>query len=183
MRKYEVNQFDDIYFKNLDIQNRTIWFTPWQPIEALNTDVDTSWEVNDYTVQNAIKGLAILESISKEPINIVWSSYGGDWDAGIAFYDFIRTLESHVTMTCYGRVRSMGTIILQACDERVLAEHCYFMVHYGSAAFETTHAKDFSRFADELERTNKAMEHIYLDKIKIKHPKFTLEKLQDILKI
>ena len=116
--KYEVNQFDDLYFKNIDIKNRTIWFIPWQPFEVLDEDhMDVTWQVNDYSVQNMMKGLSILENLSDEPIKIIFSSDGGHWDAGIALYDYIKILKSHVTMTCYGRVRSMGTIILQACDE------------------------------------------------------------------
>lgn len=173
---------DSWFYRNLDIKNRTLFFAPWQIIEQINQDVDTDWEVNDYTVANAIKGLHILEKESTEPINLNWMSYGGDFDAGIALYDYIKTLKSYVTITCYGRVRSMGTIIMQACDERILSQNCLFMIHYGSAAYETSHAKDFGEFAKVLEKDNTTMEDIYLDKIKNKHKSYTRKKLQDLMK-
>ena len=79
---------DALYYRNIDIKNRTIFFCPWQPNEQMMImDEDSSWEVNDYTIQNALKGLYVLENINSDPVTIIWMSYGGDWDAGMALYD------------------------------------------------------------------------------------------------
>ena len=157
---------DGWFYRNLDVKNRTIYFGPWQVVEQLDTDLNTGWEVNDYSAQNIIKGLHVLELDSQDPINIIWCSYGGEVDAGMAIYDYIKGLKSYVTMTCYGRVRSMGTIILQAADERILSPNCLFMIHYGTAGIEDKHTNDTLATADRIRIENTLMEDIYLEKIK-----------------
>ena len=173
---------DGWYCRNLDMKNRTIYFGPHQTNEQLDTDLDTGWEVNDYSAQNLIKGLHILELESDEPINIIWISYGGEWDAGMAIYDYMKGLKSHVTMTCYGRVRSMGTIILQAADERVLSPNCLYMMHYGTVGIESQHTHDTLAAAERVKVENKVMEDIYLEKIKQVKKRYTREQLQEFIK-
>ena len=176
-----LDQIHHWYHRNVDVKNRIIYFGPWQAGEEM-LDEAKEWEVNDWSVANLIKGLYLLDTTKKKQITIIWLSYGGDWDAGMAVYDYIKHLKSPVTMKCYGRVRSMGTVILQSCDERILSPNSYFMIHYGSASYESSHAKDFEKFAEELTKSNKVMEKIYLEKIKEKHSKYTLSKLQDLMK-
>ena len=48
---------DAWYYRNIDISNRTIYFGTWQPNKFLDNELDCTWEVNDYSVQNTIKGL------------------------------------------------------------------------------------------------------------------------------
>ena len=167
------------YHKNIDIQNRTIYFGCWQPSEEITEMRDDGWMVNDWSIQNIIKGLYILNRLNHDPITIIWFSYGGDWDAGMALYDIIQQIKSPIVIKCYGRVRSMGTIVLQSATKRLIAPHCEFMIHYGTAGIEEVHAKDFERFAEDIKLCNRIMEQIYLKRIKEKHPKFTLQKLRD----
>ena len=180
--KLSTDYKDAWYSRNLDQKNRTIYFGPWQPNEQLDTDLNVEWEVNDYSVQNIIKGLHVLELESQDPINIIWISFGGEWDAGMALYDYMKNLKSHVTITCYGRVRSMGTIILQAADERVLAPNCLFMMHYGTFGLNSIHTQDALATADRVRIENKVMEDIYLAKIKEVKSRFTRSQLQDFIK-
>jgi len=179
--KLNTEVIDSWFYRNLDTKNRTIYFGPWQVIEQLDLDLSTIWEVTDYSAQNLIKGLYLLENQSHENINIIWTSHGGEWDAGISIYDFIKNLKSFVTITCYGRARSMGSIILQSADERVLAPNCMTMIHYGNSAFDG-HSKNVIIEAGEEERSNTTMENIYLEKIKQKHPNYTRKKLQEFMK-
>jgi len=175
---------DGWYYRNLDIKNRTIYFGPWQVYEQLDTELDTGWEVNDYSTQNLIKGLHVLELESSDPINIIWISYGGEWDAGMAIYDYMRGCSSHITMTCYGRVRSMGTIILQAADERILAPNCLYMMHYGTVGLAAQHTQDALAVMERVRLENELMEDIYLEKIKESkgHKRYTREKLQTFIR-
>jgi len=167
------------YCKNLDLTNRTVYFGAWQTSEVTSEEDLDAWVVDDFSVQNAIKGLYILNRMSNEPITIIWCSHGGDWSAGMALYDFIQTIKSPVIMKCFGRVRSMGTIILQACKKRLLSPHCEFVIHYGTAGVNEAHAKDVERFAQDLRKTNEKMEQIYFKKIREKNPKFELKTLQN----
>lgn len=173
---------DSWYYQNLDVKTRTIYFGPWQPYEQIDTERNCGWEVNDYSAQNLIKGLHVLELENNNPINIIWVSYGGEWDAGMAIYDYIKGLKSHVTITCYGRVRSMGTIILQAADERVLSKNCLYMMHYGSFGLNSQHTQDALAGADRVKLENTLMEDIYLEKIKQVKKRYTRAQLQDFIK-
>jgi len=172
---------DRWYTRNIDIPKRTIYFGPWQPNEEMIAD-DKSWEVNDFTIQNIIKGLYILEQSKVAPITIIWTSYGGDWDAGMSLYDYIKEIKSPVTMKAYGRIRSMGTIIMQACKRRLLSPHCLFMIHYGTSGHETTHSKDLINFAEIEKMNNNIMENIYLKQIKKKKKNYTQGKLSEFMK-
>jgi len=160
---------EDLYSKNIDIERRTIFFSPWQGIEN-----HSNWEVSDASIQNIIKGLYLLDNGGKDDITIIWNSHGGEWAAGMALYDYIQEIKNNVIMKCYGRVRSMGTIILQACNKRMLSPNCQFMIHYG-ASKEEDESRNVIANVKEEERTNEVMEQIYLKKIKEKHPEMTLE--------
>ena len=158
---------ENLYDRNIDIEKRAIFFCPWQGVEG-----DDSWGVSDTSVQNMIKGLYLLNQSGTQPIKIIWNADGGEWAAGMALYDIIKAISSHITMQCYGRVRSMGTLILQACDKRLLSPNCQFLMHYGDFKVES---ESRNAIADAMEekRCNEVMEKIYLDRIKEKHTMFT----------
>lgn len=168
------------YYQNIDVRNRTIYFGPHQPSEEM-IDEEKIWCVNDWSAQNIIKGLYVLEHASKDPINVIWFSYGGDWDAGMAIYDAMKNSPCKITMTCYGRVRSMGTVILQAAVKRILTKSCLFMIHYGTFGLPEMHSKDAEANAKYNEVISGVMEDIYLEKIQKKKKSFTRKKLKDLM--
>jgi ATP-dependent Clp protease, protease subunit len=186
--KYKARKLSDEnlyswYNYNIDKDGRTIYFGPWNDAGQLSDDeTRDEWTVNDWSAQNLIKGLHVLEQEGNDQIFINWFSYGGDWDAGMAIYDYIKTCKSFITIKCFGRVRSMGTIILQAADERLLSQNCLFLIHYGSAAYETDHAKDFEMFNEQLIKDRIVMEDIYLERIREKKPRYSRERLQEMIK-
>jgi len=180
-RNMNIEETEMLYTRNLDIKNRILYFCPWQPNEEM-IDEEKSWEVNDWSVQNALKGLYILEQSKIAPITIVWMSYGGDWNAGMALFDYMKQIKSPITLKAYGRIRSMGTIILQAANKRILSAHCEFLIHYGSGIGDTSpQTKDILASADEAKKVNKVMEDIYLNRIREKHPRYTREQLQETM--
>ena len=179
--KVDIEKFERLYTRNIDVGNRIIYFCPWQPNEEMVAD-DKSWEVNDWTVQNTIKGLHFLERRNHKFITINWFAYGGDYDSGISLFDIIKEIKSPVRIKAYGRIRSMGTVILQACKERLIAPNCLFMIHYGTAGHDEVHSKDFEMVANEIVKENTNMEDIYLERIREKHPRYTREKLQEFMK-
>ena len=84
-------------------------------------------------------------------------------------------------MRCFGRVRSMGTIILQAADERLISPDCLFLIHYGKAGADLEHSHDFLAFAEHWRSINKRMEDIYIEKIREKKPRFSIHKLREMM--
>lgn len=135
----------------------------------------------DYLMaERVIKNLHILESLNKEPITILMNNIGGDEYHGFAVYDAIRLCESHVTIKVLGHGMSMGSIILQAADERLMAPTSRQMIHYGT--WEASgHSKTTQKLAQEGLKIDKWMENMYLDRIQEKHPTFALEDLQKML--
>jgi len=181
-RKLSNEQLYAWYNYNLDTEGRTIYFGPWNDAGDLSMEDERgSWLVDDWSAQNLIKGLHVLEAENQEPIIINWFSFGGDWDAGMAIRDYMLTCSSHITMKCFGRVRSMGTIILQAADERLISPDCLFLIHYGKAGSEMEHSHDFLAFAEHWKTINIRMEEIYLERIRENKPRFSAAKLREMM--
>lgn len=149
---------------------------------SVNVDVEGNEAGVDASMtERFIKNLSILEAINKEPVTIVMNNPGGDWYHGIAIYDAIKASKCHVTIEVYGMAMSMGALILQAADERVLANNARFMIHYGTMSMMATHSKIFEKWGLENKKLNESMEDILLEKIQMKHPGFKLRKLQQML--
>jgi ATP-dependent protease ClpP protease subunit len=73
---------------------------------------------------------------TKPAIEIVITSPGGSVIAGMVLYDFIQTIRRaghYVTTSCLGMAASMGGILLQAGDRRVMGKEAYLLIHEVSA--------------------------------------------------
>jgi ATP-dependent protease ClpP protease subunit len=89
---------------------------------------------------------------------------GGDWYHGMAIYDAIKYSSCECTIKVYGHAMSMGSIILQAADHRIMMPNSRFMIHYGYDG-KAGHAKIVYKWADEGKRVNWEMENLYLEKM------------------
>lgn len=136
-------------------------------------------DIDEVSASYALSGLLSLD-LTPGNITILLSTYGGEWYSGMAIYDAVRACENHVTVVGTGQVMSMGSLILQAGDERVLTPNAEVMIHVGSESVES-HYHDFHRYAKASERYNAVMENIYLEQIKKKHPKFTRAKVKALI--
>lgn len=112
--------------------------------------------------QTVIKAMYELDAISRrrpgQPITVVFNSPGGVVTDGFTLYDFLRELSKrghHITTKCMGAAASMGAILMQAGDTRVMSPNAFMMVHEISGQNEGTLAemKDtlaiVSRFQDK----------------------------------
>jgi ATP-dependent Clp protease protease subunit len=133
-------------------------------------------EIEDYTAEPILKAIHLLDH-SAGKITIKLSTIGGDWYAGMAIYDAIANAENPIKIIGSGAVMSMGGIILQAADERVLTQNATVLVHYGSD-WCGGHVKDLERRALENKRTGVIMEDIFLSVIHAKHPEYTREQFK-----
>lgn len=118
--------------------------------------------VDHVMAEYLIKGIHLLESTNQKPILILMNNPGGDWYHGMAIYDAISCSPCVCTIRVYGYAMSMGSIILQAADERVLMPNARLMIHYGSDGL-SGHSKIFERWADESKRTSWEMENLYIE--------------------
>ena len=152
--EYILNWFE----QNLDIDARTIYMGSLASYE----DGGESG-VDNLMAEYFVKGMHLLESKNSEkPITIIMNNPGGDWYHGMAIYDSISCSLCPCTIKVYGHAMSMGSVILQAADYRILMPRSRMMIHYGYDG-RYGHSKIFEKWSDEGKRTNYDMENIYLD--------------------
>jgi ATP-dependent protease ClpP protease subunit len=170
-KKDDVDQFMD---NHIYLPTRTIYMGSMS-----SSDSDGESGTDYHMAETVVKALHILDnqdSLSmkgEKPINVIMNNIGGDVYHGMAIYDAISNCKNHVTIRVYGHAMSMGSLILQAADQRTMTRHSRIMIHYGSAG-TNQHAKTLYKWANETKKFDQMMEDIYLDKISDR--KITLEK-------
>lgn len=89
--------------------------------------------VNDKSVKAALHDLGVWSRRAPgKPIKIILNSPGGGVTAGLALYDYIRSLSAlghHITVFGLGEVSSMGSILTQAGDKRILGKGTSVLIH------------------------------------------------------
>lgn len=147
---------DDYFTYGLDIQNRRIYFG------TVDTDDDAS-QFNFGTVQQAIRGIDKLLTVSNKPIELHFASFGGEPYAMLALVDKI--LESPCKFIFFGRgaVMSSTTWIMAVCDERFLAENTTVLLHDGKVGLNVEKTTDVEVDVEENTRLQKLLEKIYAD--------------------
>lgn len=173
MARINRDDVDKLYDYDLYIPSRTIYMGSVESTSEGDSGVDA------IMAERLIKALHLLDQ-KDEPITIIMNNPGGDWYHGMAIYDAIKACQSHVTIKVYGMAMSMGAVILQAADKRVMMPNARFMMHYGYMGWDG-HSKTFDKWADENKILNKEMEKLLLSKIQEVKPNFTLKQVEDLL--
>ena len=93
------------------------------------------------------------------PITVIFNSPGGSVLDGLALFDYLRRLRAtghHVTTVALGRAASMGAVLLQAGDQRVMGANAFLLVH------EVSHASagKVSEMEDGVEFTRKLQKRL-----------------------
>lgn len=138
---------------DISIKSRTIYIG----------EIDPELGIEAYMANICVKNVLKLEEYNHDPITIILNSIGGDWYHGMAMYNKIANSPCHIKMIVYGHAMSMGSIILQGADERVMAKHAVMMVHNGTEGF-LGNAKDFQSYAKHAETQLEEMYKIYTEK-------------------
>jgi ATP-dependent Clp protease protease subunit len=99
-----------------------------------------------YTFYGAVNAASISAAMAElgiwsreapgAPLTVIFNSPGGVVDDGLALYDYLLHLRSqkhHVTTIALGRAASMGGILLQAGDLRVMGPNSFLLCHEVSA--------------------------------------------------
>ena len=174
MARINRDDVDKLYDYDIYIPSRTIY------MGSTESDIENGESgVEAVMAERVIKALHLLDQ-KNEPITIIMNNPGGDWYHGMAIYDAIKGCQSHVTIKVYGMAMSMGALILQAADKRVMAPNARCMIHYGYMDWGG-HSKTFAKWAKENDKLNEEMERILLEKIQDVHPNKTLEELKEML--
>ena len=87
-------------------------------------------EINAESTSKFVKNFHALEQ-SDAPITILLNTDGGDQDQGMVIHDIIMASAAPVTIMVTGCAYSMGSVILQAADKRVVTKYSSVMFHRG----------------------------------------------------
>lgn len=126
-----------------------------------------------------LKAVTHLNRISNKPIIVHMNNLGGDWYHGMAMYDVIRASKAHVYGICWGHAMSMGSIVIQACDSRIVAPHCTFMIHDGFEGLSGT-CKSVEAWAKYTTKMRQRMYEIYFSRMKPAKPRITIKKIEEL---
>ena len=129
-------------------------FGIYVPTRTIKLEAETDFDNGDelgvgFSMSSKfLKNLSILESLNTDPITVIFETFGGCEYHGFSVYDAIKASPCHMIIRCCGAVMSMGTIILQAGDERILRPHTSIMFHSGSGfsvgnPYETRNMAEF----------------------------------------
>ena len=126
-----------------------------------------------------IKAMVHLSQISSKPIFIHMNNLGGSWFHGMSIYDAIRASTAHIYGIAWGHAMSMGSVIIQACDSRIISPHCTFMIHDGFEGLSGT-CKTVEAWARYTTKMRKKMYEIYFNRMKPAKPRITMQKIEEL---
>jgi len=110
--------------------------------------------------------LANKVDVACNDITIVMNSPGGDVESGLGIVASIRYAQSkgvRVVGKVYGHAMSMMLDILQTCDERVVSEHSWLMVH-GMRSAQETDMKGSEEYMEYMKGLTTQSAQVYAEK-------------------
>lgn len=158
------SDFDILMSYNIDIRGRVIYLDD---------------QIDENSASLFIKSIRYLDK-TNGTINIILNSPGGCVTQGFAIYDAIKLCKNEVEIKVLGMAMSMGSIILQAGDKRIMSTNARYMIHIGDMDVEG-HFKNVKRAVAENEEMDKICVDIYLDKIQEVNPDFRKSQVQKLM--
>jgi len=144
-----------------------------------------SEEIDRESADSFIKRLHILDNHKTGTITIRFGTDGGCVINGFRMYHALRSLKNHVRGLVDGECSSMGTVILQGFDERILLPDSFLMLHVGEQTI-SGHPKNNENWLNLYKYYDDRCYQIYLEKINDKQKekkkkKLTLKELTTML--
>lgn len=109
-----------------------------------------------------------ISTIEMPHIQILLSTYGGSVYDGLSLYDAIKNSKTDVDITCFGKIMSMGIVILLSAKTRKAYRNTTFMIHELSS-IALGKLADMEESIDEAKRINKVLFDIIEKETKITH--------------
>lgn len=165
MIKFKTSAKEDAKdLKDLKFENSMTWLQLGVDLESRRLHLDM--EVDSTMATLVIRSLVKMSEVSNEPIEMYFSSYGGDAYACLSIYDAIRACPAPITIFASGKIMSAGAIIFLASDRRFAAPNTTFMIHSVSSGTEGT-IKDQEIDVAEGKRLNNIMLNILAERTKM----------------
>lgn len=152
IKEIEVKERTITIFNDVDESNMS---SAVEKIFQTNQE-DEAWVKNLYNSLRATGVEIDLTAIEMPHIQVLLSTYGGSVYDGLSLYDAIKGSKTSVDITCFGKIMSMGIIIMLASKTRKAYRNTTFMIHEMSSV-------SFGKVADmedeliETKRLNKVL--------------------------
>ena len=170
--------------KEIEIKDRTITIfndveegtmaTAIEKIFQINQE-DEAWKRNLCSVMD-MSGIKFDPTAIDMPhIQMLLSTYGGCVYDGLSLYDAIKNSKTEVDITCFGKIMSMGIVLLLAAKTRKAYRNTTFMIHEGSSG-AIGKVSDMEDSIDESKRLNDIYFGIIESETKI--PKAKLDEIR-----
>jgi ATP-dependent Clp protease protease subunit len=170
--------------KEIEVKERTITIfndveegtmaTAIEKIFQINQE-DEAWKRNLCSVMD-MSGIKFdPTSIDMPHIQMLLSTYGGCVYDGLSLYDAIKNSKTEVDITCFGKIMSMGIILLLSAKTRKAYRNTTFMIHEGSSG-AIGKVSDMEDSIDESKRLNDIYFGIIESETKI--PKAKLDEIR-----
>jgi len=153
------NIVEEIHDYNIDVEAREIYLH-----SLISGDQDSDPGVDYRMAATFIKNLRYLNNESNNEIFVHQYNIGGGWEPGMAIFDIIKQCRCHITMILHGEASSMGAIIPQAADLRLIMPNTMFLVHEGNIQGVDVTVKQARSHQKWYERTSKILLDIFVHK-------------------
>lgn len=163
--------------KEIELKDRTITLfnevdestisSAVEKIVQINQE-DDAWIRNAYTAMEASGVKFNLSSIEMPHIQVLLSTYGGNVYDGLSLYDAIKNSKTDVDITCFGKIMSIGIVILLSAKTRKAYRNTTFMIHELSSGV-IGKLSDMEESIDEAKRINRVLFDIIEKETKITH--------------
>lgn len=154
MARVARESIDRFYDYNLHLETRTIYLG----------DESEEKTVGPGMAGEFVKAMHLLHASNKEaPIKVLMNTIGGCAYNGMAIYDAIKTSTAHVSVEVVGSAMSMGALILQAADERIMCPNAVLMLHDGSESIDAS-VRTFENWAEFSKMTRRQWYRILADR-------------------
>lgn len=171
IKEIELNERNITIFNDVDESSMS---SAVEKIFQINQE-DEEWVRNIYRAMDAA-GVKKFDPISIEMphIQVLLSTYGGSVYDGLSLYDAIKGSKTEVDVTCFGKIMSMGIIIMLAAKNRRAYRNTTFMIHEMSS-ISIGKVADMEDELNETKRLNKILFDIIKNETEI-----TKKKLDEI---
>lgn len=170
MARFSKESTDRFIEHNIHIESRTIFLGD-----------NSEGEIDAGVANSFIKAMHLMiEASNEKPIKLFINSFGGCWFSGMAIFDCIQACPVEVTAAIIGSAMSMGSIIVQAADVRLIYPNATMMVHDGYESRVGDTPQTFQNWAEFSKATASKMYAIYAERTKRK-PSFWRQKCKSDL--
>jgi len=119
-------------------------------------------QVEDQMANLIVAQLLFLESEDPEKdIYLYINSPGGSVTAGMSIYDTMQFITPKIKTVVLGQAASMGSLLAQAGDVRMMLPNARHMIHQPLGGFQGQ-ASDFMIHANEINRIKEDLTNIYV---------------------